>query len=255
MLIRRWGINTKGNEEFSTKKVLSEPNVKVVFHQTAVPVTPLSTWIIYPKRSALGHSTRCLAEAWLSEVDSLFCSRCRTCCSVDGRSSYMDPFLSVVASALPGRAGILYYKGQAKPEGCYPNRPAGGTRRGPGNHTTAVEKACSLRPSDNTHRRPSSAFFVFDEKQIKYLDLRKRFPSPSLPSSSLSFNGLVGGSIPLSELGGHSFAMGWVWFEHRLKHDWKGPSYAMRSIPKKPLGSCRDDKKRALSCVAVKKRT
>lgn len=42
--------------------MLSEPNVKVVFHQTAVPVTPLSTWIIYPKRSALGHSTRCLAE-------------------------------------------------------------------------------------------------------------------------------------------------------------------------------------------------
>lgn len=63
------------------EKVLSEPNVKVVFHQTAVPVTLLSTWIIYPKRSALGHSTRCLAEAWLSEVDSLFCSRCRTCCA------------------------------------------------------------------------------------------------------------------------------------------------------------------------------
>ena len=82
-LIRRWGIHTKGNEEFSTKKVLSEPNVKVVFHQTAVPVTPLSTWIIYPKRSALGHSTRCLAEAWLSEVDSLFSSRCRTCCPID----------------------------------------------------------------------------------------------------------------------------------------------------------------------------
>jgi hypothetical protein len=65
------------------KKVLSEPNVKVVFHQTAVPVTPLSTWIIYPKRSALGHSTRCLAEAWLSQVDSIFFSRCRTCCPVD----------------------------------------------------------------------------------------------------------------------------------------------------------------------------
>lgn len=46
----------------NNEKVLSEPNVKVVFHQTAVPVTLLSTWIIYPKRSALGHSTRCLAE-------------------------------------------------------------------------------------------------------------------------------------------------------------------------------------------------
>lgn len=101
-----------------TKKVLSEPNVKVVFHHPAAPVTPLSTWIIYPKGSALGHSTRCREEAWLSSVDSLFCSRCRTCCSVGGRSSYMDPFLSVVASAFPGRAGILYHqKGQAKPKG------------------------------------------------------------------------------------------------------------------------------------------
>lgn len=44
-----------------TKKVLSEPNVKVVFHHPAAPVTPLSTWIIYPKGSALGHSTRCAA--------------------------------------------------------------------------------------------------------------------------------------------------------------------------------------------------
>ena len=48
-------------------------------------------------------------------------------------------------------------------------------------------------------------------------------------------------------------APGLFWFEHRLKHDWRGPSYAMRSIQKKPLGSCRDDKKRALSCVALKK--
>ena len=63
VLIHRYRINTKGNEEFSTKKVLSEPNVKVIFHQTVVPVTPLSTWIIYPKRSALRskrHSKRAL---------------------------------------------------------------------------------------------------------------------------------------------------------------------------------------------------
>lgn len=44
----------------------------------------------------------------------------------------------------------------------------------------------------------------------------------------------------------------WVWFEHRLKHDLKGPSYAMRSI--KNQETCRDDKKRALSCVALKKK-
>jgi hypothetical protein len=48
LLIRRCGINTKGKELFSTKKVLSEPNVKVFFHQTAVHVTPLLAWIIYP---------------------------------------------------------------------------------------------------------------------------------------------------------------------------------------------------------------
>jgi len=65
------GIHTKGNEEFSTKKVLSEPNVKVVFHQTAVPVTPTLDLIIYQKGPPR-LSTRCLAEAWLSEVDSHF---------------------------------------------------------------------------------------------------------------------------------------------------------------------------------------
>lgn len=57
----------------------------------------------------------------------------------------------------------------------------------------------------------------------------------SLPSSSLSFSGL--GSIPLSERRQAFFhspfgAPGLFWFEHRLKHDWRGPSYAMRSIQK-----------------------
>lgn len=60
----------------------------------------------------------------------------------------------------------------------------------------------------------------------------------------------------LSELGGHSFQpysnTEWVWFEHRLKHDLKGPSYAMRSINN--FETSRDDKKRALSCVALKKK-
>ena len=49
MVNSSWGIHTKENEEFSTRKVLYEPNMKVVFHQTAVHVTPLSAWIIYPK--------------------------------------------------------------------------------------------------------------------------------------------------------------------------------------------------------------
>jgi hypothetical protein len=172
--------------------VLSEPNVKVVFHQTAVPVTLLSTWIIYPKRSALGHSTRCLAEAWLSEVDSLLCSRCRTCCApltkkgAGAAATWTPSFLLLPALS---RAEPEFWKGQAKPEGCYPNRPAGGTRRGPGKSYHGGQK--SVFPSDKTHRRPSSAFFVFDEKQIQSRS-PKAFSFPrriSLPSSSLSFNG------------------------------------------------------------------
>jgi len=94
-------------------------------------------------------------------------------------------------------------KGQAKPEGGYPNRPAGGTRRGPGNHTTAVEKACSLQIRRTVaHPQPSS----FSMKKKSNLDLRKRFPSPAAsPSLRRAFPCLVGESIPNSELGGHSF--------------------------------------------------
>lgn len=91
-------------------------------------------------------------------------------------------------------------------------------------------------------------------KNKSNLDLRKRFPSPAAsPSLRRAFPLMVGGSIPLSELGGHSFQPGvvLVFFEHRLKHDLKDPSYAMPSIPKE---SCRDDKKRALSCIALKKK-
>jgi len=114
-------------------------------------------------------------------------------------------------------------KGQAKPEG----------------------RQLSPRPSSFSMKKKSTS------RSPKAFSLPRRI---SLPSSSLSFMG----SIPLSErrqafwnslLG----APGLFWFEHRLKHDWRGPSYAMRSIQKKPLGSCRDDKKKALSCVALKK--
>lgn len=63
-------------------------------------------------------------------------------------------------------------------------------------------------------------------KKKENIDLRKRFPSPAAsPSLRRAFPLMVGGSIPLSELGGHSFQpysnRGWVWFEHRLKHDLK----------------------------------
>ena len=75
----------------------------------------------------------------------------------------------------------------------------------------------------------------------------------SPPSSSLSFSGK--GYAPYLNVGRHS---GILLFGPRVNigsnmHDWRGPSYAMRSIKKKPLGSCRDYKKRVLSCVALKK--
>ncbi|KAL2493848.1 Uncharacterized protein Fot_37605 [Forsythia ovata] len=164
------------------KKVLSEPNVKVVFHQTAVPVTLLSTWIIYPKTSALGHSTRCLAEAWLSEVDSLLCSRCRTCCApltkkgTGAAATWTPSFLLLPALS---RAELEFCKGQAKPEGCYPNRPAGGTRGGPGKSYHDGQK--SVFTSDKAHRRPSSAFFVFDEKNKISISESVFLPPPHLP--------------------------------------------------------------------------
>ena len=64
-------------------------------------------------------------------------------------------------------------------------------------------------------------------KNKSNLDLRKRFPSPAAsPSLRRAFPLMVGESIPLSELGGHSFQPysnrgGEDWFEHRLKHDLK----------------------------------
>ncbi|KAL4270633.1 uncharacterized protein DS421_20g694090 [Arachis hypogaea] len=226
--LERWGPNSfefaageftrKGTKISRRKKVLSEPNVKVVFHQTAVPVTPLSTWIIYPKRSALGHSTRCLAEAWLSQVDSFFFSRCRTCSpflvngakkGADAAATWTPSFLLLPALS---RADISR---------------AGKARRllsqwacGRNEERARLEMQAyhrgrkSVFPSDNTHRRPSSAFFVFDEKQNESRS-PKAFSFPRRISLRRAFPLMVGGSIPLSELGGHSFQpysnRGWVW--------------------------------------------
>lgn len=139
--------------------------------------------------SALGHSTRCLAETWLSSVDSLFCSRCRTCCSVGGRSSYMDPFLLLPALSR-AEPEFIIRTWQAKPEG----------------------RQLSPRPSSFSMKNKSTS------------QSPKAFSLPrciSLPSSSLSFSGL--GSIPLDERRQAFFhspfwAPGLFWFEHRLKH-------------------------------------
>lgn len=66
---------------------------------------------------------------------------------------------------------------------------------------------------------------------------------------------MVRESILLSELGGHSFQpysnREWVWFEHRLKHDLKGPSYAMRSIQNLETSG---QKEGAFLCCTEKKR-
>jgi len=56
----------------------------------------------------------------------------------------MDPFLYVVASAFPGRAGILSSAGKARRKAAIP-----------------------------------SAFFLFDEKTNRHLNLRKLFPYPA----------------------------------------------------------------------------
>ncbi len=94
-------------------------------------------------------------------------------------------------------------KGQAKPEGCYP-----------------------------------LGLLRFRWKTNRHLDLRKRFPYPAAsPSLRRAFPLVVWEAFPYLNVGRHSSnsplgAPGLFWFEHRLKHDWRGPSYAMRSIQK-----------------------
>lgn len=131
----------------------------------------------------------------------------------------MDPFLSVVASAFPGRAGIFdyYSNGQAKPAGCYPNRPAGGTRRGSGNHSTAVEKACSLQITRTVgYPRPSS--FSMQKKGNLSISESLFLTPPHLPPFVEPFRGC---SFLIRTWRAFFSAGGWVLFEHRLKHDLK----------------------------------
>lgn len=147
----------------------------------------------------------------------------------------MDPFLSVVASAFPSRAGISYSKEQAKPKGCYPNRPASGTK---------------IRPPRSTCSHLSKERCTFKvlyrlKELLRQLFRRKRKKiSISALEKAFSYHKKAGFQ-PYSN-------REWVWFEHRLKHEKKGQRYAMRSIKK--IETCRDDKKRALSCVALKKK-
>lgn len=137
----------------------------------------------------------------------------------------MDPFLSVVASAFPSRAGISNSKEQAKPKGCYPNRPASGTKIRPPRST------CSHLSFERC-----TFIFVFDEKE-------RKSRSHKWLEKAFSYHKKAGFQ-PYSN-------REWVWFEHRLKHEKKGQRYAMRSIKK--IETCRDDKKRFLCCTEKKK--
>lgn len=117
-------------------------------------------------------------------------------------------------------------KGQAKPECC--PWPSSFSMK---NKSTSRSL---LPPVRSPHCRSPYGHRYVVRRQLAFGRLY-----PALPSSSLSFSGL--GSIPLSErrqaFWNSPFgAPGLFWFEHRLKHSWKGPSYAMRSKMKKRNG-------------------
>ncbi|XBH55526.1 hypothetical protein VPH35_077594 [Triticum aestivum] len=102
-----------------------------------------------------------------------------------------------------------------------------------------------IRTSAGKARRKAaipSAFFLFDEKQIDISIFESVFLTQliSPPSSSLSFSGK--GYAPYLNVGRHS---GILLF-------WPRVNIGSNMIGG-PLGSCRDYKKRVLSCVALKK--
>ena len=183
----------------------------------------------------LSHSTCCLAETWLSEVDSLFSL------AVVGHSTLLSSFLffCIVVDAEPA---AQWAGAAATWTPFFMLLPA----------LSRAEPEFFIRMSTCKARRKAaipSAFFLFDEKQI---NLRKRFPYPSPPSSSLSFSGK--GYAPYLNVGRHS---GILLFEPRVNigSNMIGGVLATPCVQykKKPLGSSRDYKKRVLSCVALKK--
>lgn len=114
-----------------------------------------------------------------------------------------------------------------------------------------------IRTSAGKARRKAaipSAFFLFDEKQIDISISESVFLTLQIspPSSSLSFSGK--GYAPYLNVGRHS---GILLFEPRVNigSNMIGGVLATPCVQykKKPLGSCRDYKKRVLSCVALKK--
>lgn len=121
----------------------------------------------------------------------------------------------------PSRNSLLERR-QAKPEG----------------------RLLSPRPSSFSMKNKSTS------QSPKAFSLPLKYPPP--PSSSLSFSGK--GYAPYLNVGRHS---GILLFEPRVNigSNMIGGVLATPCVQykKKPLGSCRDYKKRVLSCVALKK--
>ncbi|XBH90674.1 hypothetical protein VPH35_082274 [Triticum aestivum] len=113
-----------------------------------------------------------------------------------------------------------------------------------------------IRTSAGKARRKAaipSAFFLFDQKQIDISISESVFLTQliSPPSSSLSFSGK--GYAPYLNVGRHSGILRF-WPRVNIGSNMIGGVLATPCVQKsKPLGSCRDYKKRALSCVALKK--
>jgi hypothetical protein len=108
-----------------------------------------------------------------------------------------------------------------------------------------------IRTSAGKARRKAaipSAFFLFDEKQIDISISESVFLTLKIspPSSSLSFSGK--GYAPYLNVGRHEPRV-------NIGSNMIGGVLATPCVQykKKPLGSCRDYKKRVLSCVALKK--
>lgn len=96
-------------------------------------------------------------------------------------------------------------------------RPAGGTRRGSGNHSTAVEKACSLQITRTVgYPRPSS--FSMQKKGNLSISESLFLTPPHLPPFVEPFRGC---SFLIRTWRAFFPAGGWVLFEHRLKHNFK----------------------------------
>lgn len=97
----------------------------------------------------------------------------------------MDPFLLLPALSRAKPEFLMSMrKGRQSPKtAILPNRPAGRTRRGPGNHTTAFEKACSLQIR-RTVGHPCLHFWW----KRNPISISESVFLP-LPSSSLSFHG------------------------------------------------------------------